>query len=95
MFDAADANSDGRLDRAEFRPFIEAVHNDRIARSIPNMSDPSQMQQAQYDNYYDLMNAINEASEGIAFEEIMDWWNEWRVQMYARVAELDAAEEQE
>ena len=41
------------------------------------------------------MNAINEASEGIAFEEIMDWWNEWRVQMYARVAELDAAEEQE
>ena len=46
MFDAADVNGDGRLDRAEFQPFIVAVHNDRIARSIPNMSDPSQMHQA-------------------------------------------------
>mmetsp|Transcript_7040 Transcript_7040/g.8476 ORF Transcript_7040/g.8476 Transcript_7040/m.8476 type:complete len:231 (-) Transcript_7040:133-825(-) len=70
-FAAADANGDGRLDKAEMMDYLVKSYQARVAAGIPSR-DASTMPPEMIDTFYEKMNSISEG-EGIAKVDWMVW----------------------
>ena len=71
-FAAADANGDGRLDKAELKAWMAGLTADKIARGIP-VYDNSNMTDEKLDGLYASFNAISDEGEGVSAPECMAW----------------------
>ena len=64
MFAAADANGDGRLDREEYRVFVQALIDDSKAQGTF-----AEIRADHGDRTWEVYNGINTAEEGFSFAE--------------------------
>lgn len=72
IFAAADANGDGRLDKAELKAWMAGLTADKISRGIP-VFDSSNMTDEKLDELYACFNAISDEGEGVSKPECMAW----------------------
>lgn len=100
IFDAADANGDGRLDRAEFGDYLNRFFDDRVARGLPSQSNPRETPAEHLDGFYAGMNALAPDQDGLGFDEFVQWGKQFeeafdqRLAIETRLNNIDSMTEQ-
>ena len=70
VFDSADLNKDGLLNRDELKSFSILIHQKRADRGLPSQ-DPTDLSDEQWDRYYNMVNERNPWDKGINFFELL------------------------